>query len=431
MFSKTYEVAKVREERLRIAMLSLHSNPIGKLGTKDTGGMSVYIRELAHELGKRGYRIDIYTRLQNDDYQHIIQLYENVRLIHLSIPNYGKLSKVALYPHLATFFQALDKFRTAENLEYDIIHSHYWLSGRLGSLAQTQWNRPHFVTFHTLGALKNRSAVGLHEPDFRIAAERELVQTCYRVLAPTEREKQNLIRYYAADADKIGIVPCGVNLNLFCPADKTAARKKLGFEPQGTMLLYVGRFDPLKGLDTLLEAMPYLRHQLRLRLVIVGGDGDQAPEFKKLQQKIRELAIGDRVMLAGQIEQQNLPPYYSAADVLVMPSHYESFGLVGLEALACGRPVVSTPVGAAEDLIRNGRTGRIVADATPRSLAAEIESTLTDRTISDADAIRESILEYSWSKVASAVIEEYETILRPQYFDDHSWMSAEAEVSCG
>jgi len=412
-------------------MLSLHSNPIGKLGTKDTGGMSVCIRELAHELGRRGHWIDIYTRLQNDDYQPIIQLNENVRLIHLRIPNYGSLTKSTLYPHVSKFFQSLEKFRTEQKMEYDIIHSHYWLSGRLGMLAQAHWNRPHFITFHTLGALKNRSGVGLQEPDFRIAAEKELIQTCHRVLAPTERERQNLVRYYAADAHKIGIVPCGVNLDLFYPADQRAARQKLGFAPQDTLLLYVGRFDPLKGLNTLLEAMTYLRQHPRLKLVIVGGDGAQAPESQNLKQKIRELAIDDRVMLAGQIEQQNLPPYYRAADVLVMPSHYESFGLVGLEALACGRPVVSTPVGAAEDIIQKGRTGRIVSDATPRSLAGAIHNILTDRAIPDAHAIRKSILEYSWTKVASAVIEEYETILGTQYFDDDGWISAEAEASCG
>ena len=421
----------MREERLRIAMLSLHSDPIGKLGTKDTGGMSVYIRELAHELGRRGHWIDIYTRLQNGDHQHIRQLYENVRLIRLHIPNYGKLSKLALYPHLPKFFLSLDKFRAEENLEYDIIHSHYWLSGRLGSLAQTQWNRPHFVTFHTLGALKNRSGVGLQEPDFRIAAEKELIGTCHRVLAPTKRERQNLIRCYAAAADKIGIVPCGVNLDLFYPSDKTAARKKLGFEPQDTILLYVGRFDPLKGLNQLLEALTYLKHHPRLRLVIVGGDGDKAPELKSLKRKIRDFAIEERVVLAGQIEQRNLPPYYSAADVLVMPSHYESFGLVGLEALACGRPVVSTPVGAAEDLIRNGQTGRIVTDAAPRSLAEGIQRILTDRAMPDAEVIRGSILQYSWHKVAAAVIEEYQTVLRRQYFDDDSWISDKAEASCG
>ena len=412
-------------------MLSLHSDPIGKLGTKDTGGMSVYIRELAHELGRRGHWIDIYTRLQNGDHQHIRQLYKNVRLIRLHIPNYGKLSKLALYPHLPKFFLSLDKFRAEENLEYDIIHSHYWLSGRLGSLAQAKWNRPHFVTFHTLGALKNRSGVGLQEPDFRIAAEKELIGTCHRVLAPTKRERQNLIRCYAAAADKIGIVPCGVNLDLFYPSDKTAARKKLGFEPQDTILLYVGRFDPLKGLNKLLEALTYLKHHPRLRLVIVGGDGDKAPELKNLKQKIRDFAIDERVVLAGQIEQRNLPPYYNAADVLVMPSHYESFGLVGLEALACGRPVVSTPVGAAEDLIRNGQTGRIVTDAAPRSLAEGIQRILTDRAMPDAEVIRGSILQYSWHKVAAAVIEEYQTVLRRQYFDDDSWISANAEASCG
>ena len=136
-------------------------------------------------------------------------------------------------------------------------------------------------------------------------------------------------------------------------------------------------------------------------------------------------------MLAGQIEQRNLPPYYNAADVLVMPSHYESFGLVGLEALACGRPVVSTPVGAAEDLIRNGQTGRIVADAAPRSLAEGIQTILTGCAMPDAEAIRGSVLQYSWYKIASAVIQEYQTVLRRQYFDDDSWISAKAEASCG
>ena len=418
----------MKEDCLKIAMLSIHSDPIGELGSKDTGGMSVYIRELARELGRRKHHIDIYTRLQGDEKQSVTDLYDNVRLIHLGIPNGGSLSKLALYPYLSNFFRVLEDFRTAENLSYDIIHSHYWLSGRLGNWAQSFWNRPHVTTFHTLGVVKNRTGAGAREPGFRLAAEKEIVHTCHRILAPTARERDSLIRLYGAPPEKIGVVPCGVNLNLFCPEPKTAARKRLGLNPADTILLYVGRFDPLKGLNTLLEAMTCLRNHRRMRLVVVGGDGDQSPEYRALAEITARLAIEENVMFVGRVGQHNLPPYYSAADVLVMPSRYESFGMVGLEALACGIPVVSTPVGAADSLIRKARAGCIVSDPSPRSLADGIQSILSDRSLPAAGAIRQSILDYSWSNVVSAVIAEYENVIRQQFFEDDHRILAQASL---
>jgi D-inositol-3-phosphate glycosyltransferase len=420
------ECDELKEVCLKIAMLSIHSDPIGELGSKDTGGMSVYIRELARELGGRGHCIDIYTRLQGGGSQSVIDLYDNVRLIHLGIPNGDSLSKLALYPYLPKFFQALEDFRTAENLTYDVIHSHYWLSGRLGNWAQNFWNRPHFSTFHTLGEVKNRTHTGAIEPGFRIAAEKEIIHTCHRILVPTQRERDNLIRLYDAPAEKIGVVPCGVNLTLFYPEPKTAARKRLALDPADTILLYVGRFDPLKGLDTLLEAMIYFKSDPRIRLVVVGGDGDKSPEYQALVQKTKKLEIDEKVMFVGRIDQHNLPPYYGAADLLVMPSRYESFGMVGLEALACGRPVVSTSVGAADRLIRKAQAGCIVSDPTPRSLADGIQSVISDRTIPAAELIRKSILEYSWSNVASSVIAEYENAVNQQFFDNDQKMLAQA-----
>lgn len=409
-------------------MLSIHSDPIGELGSKDTGGMSVYIRELARELGRRGHRIDIYTRLQVNKHQSVTHLYENVRLIHLSIPNGGSLSKLVLYQHLPRFFRALEDFRTAENLSYDIIHSHYWLSGRLGNWAQSFWDRPHVTTFHTLGEVKNRTGAGKHEPGFRLAAEKEIVHTCHRILAPTDRERDSLISLYGAPAGKIGVVPCGVNLALFYPEPKTASRKKLGLNPSDTILLYVGRFDPLKGLSPLLEAMTYLKNHPRLRLIIVGGDGHKSPEYQYLIKKSERLGIGDKVMFVGRIDQPDLPPYYSAADVLVMPSRYESFGMVGLEALACGRPVVSTPVGAVDSLIRKAQAGCIVSNASPGSLAEGIQSVINRRDIPAPGVIRQSILEYSWSNVASAVIAEYENARKQQFFEDDQRILAQASL---
>jgi D-inositol-3-phosphate glycosyltransferase len=410
-------------------MLSIHSDPIGELGTKDTGGMSVYIRELARELGRHGHRIDIYTRLQAGKDPSITHIYENVRLIRLGIANGGSLSKLALYPNLSKFLRALLDFCMAENMDYDLIHSHYWLSGQLGNWVQDLWNRPHVTTFHTLGEVKNRTGAGAPEPGFRIAAEKEIVQACHRIFAPTARERDSLIRLYGAIAEKIGVVPCGVNLELFYPEAKTAARRKLGLDPADTILLYVGRFEAIKGLDALLEAMVYLKHQPLMRLLVVGGDGDNTPEYESLAQRAVQLEIGDKVIFAGRVDQHRLRPYYGAADALVMPSHYESFGLVGLEALACGRPVITTPVGAVDSLVRKTRAGCIVRDPSPRSIADGIQSILDDHSIPAPDVIRRSTLEHGWSRVAAAVIAEYESVIRQHFFEAQQQVAARA--SCG
>ena len=416
-------------KQLRIAMLSIHSNPIGELGTNDTGGMSVYIRELARELGKRRHRIDIYTRLQNGRHQPVVDLFENVRLIHLGIPNSGHLSRLALYPYLSDFFKSLENFRAHEGIAYDLIHSHYWLSGRLGNWAQELWDRPHLAMLHTLGEVKNRTGVGRPEPELRIAAEKKLVKDCHRILAPTDQEKDNLMRYYGVCGEKIGVVPCGVNLDLFQPQDKQTTRKQLGFDPQDIILLYVGRFEPLKGIDGLLEAISHLKRYQRLRLVLVGGDGDEAPESRLLKEKARSLGIEDKVVFAGRVDQKYLPPYYSSADVLVISSHYESFGLVGLEALASGRPVVSTPVGAMETLINQSQAGYVINDTLPRSLAAGIQSIISKPNLPRADEIRKSVLKYSWSNVASAILMEYEKAIGQRAFEDDHLMLVRA--SCG
>ena len=413
-------------ENLQIAMLSIHSNPIGALGTTDTGGMSVYISELARELGAQGHQVDIYTRRCNGDHQPVIEHGENVRLIHLSIADNINLSKRTLYPYLPKFFRSLEEFRINEKLAYDVIHSHYWLSGRLGTWAQNDWNRPHVVTFHTLGESKNRVGIGNREPQLRIANEKELVQTCHRIVVPTERERNSLVRFYGAIEEKIGVVPCGVNLELFRPEKKRLARRRLGFDAKDIILLYVGRFEPLKGLDILLEAIACLKSSDRLRLVIVGGDGEYHHEHQTLKQKARKLGIYEKCLFIGPIEQKKLPPYYHSADVLVIPSRYESFGLVGLEALACGRPVVSTPVGAMVDQLREARAVRVIPRISPQSLAEEIQSLLADRSLPSTDEIRESALEYSWSGVAQAIVNEYRAAIDQKALNNDYAIPAQA-----
>jgi D-inositol-3-phosphate glycosyltransferase len=397
-------------EQLKIAMLSVHSSPIGELGAKDTGGMSVYVREVAKELGDRGHLVDIYTRLTGSGQKQIADLYDNVRLIYLQAGGKGQINKLALYAHLDEFFKELEAFRKRQSLDYDLIHSHYWLSGRVGSWAQERWEVPHVFMFHTVGAVKNSTAGSEKEPELRTAVEKHLARKCDRILVATDRERDHLVQHYGASPQTIGVVPCGVNLDLFRPLDKAAARQQLGFSQDESIVLYVGRFAPVKGIDRLMEAIAYLQHHQRLRLVIVGGDG--APEHQSFRSLARKLSIQDSVTFMGRIEQDDLPPYYSAADVLVVPSHYESFGLVALESLASGTPVVATKVGAMESILREGETGNVVKNGSPRSLAEGIEKFISGSNGLSPHEVRTSVVRFSWANVASAIIDEYGAVLR-------------------
>jgi len=403
----------VDPEAIRIAMLSVHSCPAGELGTKDTGGMSVYIRELARELGKRGHWIDVYTRFHDPKDDQIVHLGENARLIHIKAGDPGEMHKLTIYPYLTEFTFALENFRKRHGLSYDLVHSHYWLSGRVGRWLQCLWDIPHIVMFHTLGEVKNAMAIGEDEPDLRLVTERGLVKNCHRIIAATKREKRELIQYYHASPENIGVVPGGVNMELFKPVEKDFARQQLGVEKEIKMILYVGRIDPIKGINRLLEAGAYLPNKQEFKLVIIGGNDQPQPELEKLRRLSQALDIHDSVIFAGRVKQEELPLYYSAADVLVMPSYYESFGLVALESMACGTPVIATKVGGIEKIVHKGLNGYQVTGHIPRSIAEKISMfTANPRVKANSPfSIRTSITKFCWSKVADAIINEYRVML--------------------
>lgn len=400
-----------KNKDLRIAMLSVHSSPIGPLGTRDTGGMSVCMREVARELGRGGHKVDIYTRRRDPALQESIRLYENVRLIQLSAGHETGMDKLEVYDHLDDFFRAMEKFVRRHTLCYDLIHSHYWLSGRVGGWAQEQWKVPHLITFHTLGAVKNATEGVESEPEVRVNTERELAQRCERILTNTEREKEQVIRYYSSPPEAIGVVPCGVDQDLFSPMDARLARRQVGLDPNGTYLLYVGRFAPSKGLDRLLKAMPLLKHPKGIRLLVIGGDGNGASSFRDMTGICRKLGIEEVISFLGCIEHESLPAYYSAADLLVVPSRYESFGIVALEALACGTPVVATRVGAMEKIIREGETGHVVTDDPPASLAQGIENLLPLSASVSPRSLHMSVARFDWPIVAEEMLKEYFGVL--------------------
>ena len=400
---------KYRPTGLKIAMLSIHSSPIGDLGTRDTGGMSVYVREMAKELGKKGHHIDIFTQHNVGKNDPVIHLYDNVRLVHLSGGTCGNVAKSALYEVLPQLFYQLESFRIKENIAYDIIHSHYWLSGVLGLKLQSSWNAYHLITYHTIGAVKNVTCPTENVFQLRLTNEKKLAKLCDQIILPTHKEKEHLIRYYDAPVDKIRIVPCGVNLELFKPMDKLSVRRNLAFHVDDLIVLYVGRYAPIKGLDRLFKTFRNLMHLPHLRLVMVGGDGENSPMFKQLQSKAKALHIENSMVFVGRVDQETLPEYYSAADVLVVPSYYESFGLVALEALACGTPVVTTSVGAMEEIVKDGVTGYVAKDTDPQHYARLIETILLKQQQNGASPseIRSSVAEFTWSKSASRLLDAY------------------------
>ena len=397
---------------LKIAMLSVHSCPVGKLGGENTGGMSVYIRELCRELGRRGHLVDVFTRAHEPGHDQVVELGHNARLIHLAAGEEEDINKLAIYPHLSEFGREIEKFRKKEGARYDLIHSHYWLSGWAGKSLQQLWNVPHVTMLHTLGAVKNTLGLGKSEPDLRINCEKILVKSCQRVIAPTEREKEYMIRYYEAVPETISIIPCGVNLELFRSIEKKIARNHLGLNGE-EIILFVGRVVPLKGIDKLLMAMTYLEERQKLRLVVIGGDDHCRDEIERLKALSESLQIHDSVTFLGLVDQEELPYFYSAADLCVFPSYYESFGLVGLESLACGTPVVATKVCGIENVIRQGETGYVVTDNAPRRLANKISLILStpEARTKAIRAIRASVSRYGWSNIAESIAEEYKAVI--------------------
>lgn len=400
-------------QQLRIAMISLHSCPLGKLGGRDTGGMNVYIRELAVELGERGHLVDIYTKTHSPEHKQMVSLGQNVRLVHLEMEDDDEVPKIALYLHIQRFACDVENFRKAEGLRYDLIHSHYWLSGLAGEQLKSWWHVPHVTMFHTLGAVKNSMGVGEDEPELRIQGEMDVVAHCELIIAATERERDELVLHYHASPERIAVIPCGVNLELFKPMDNQVARNKLNLDGEN-IILFVGRLEPLKGLEQILRALTLLRKGEAPRLVIVGGDENSQAYARTLETMARDLDIEHQISFVGSVAQERLPVFYSAADLCVIPSHYESFCMVALESLACGTPIVATDVGGIRDIMHGDEIGRMVGSNSPDQLATAISELLLsskEGRAGQSAARRATMADFSWANIADMMLGEYHRLV--------------------
>ncbi len=391
---------------MRIAVLSIHSSPLGRAGGKDTGGMSTYLRGLAQALGQRGHRVDLFTRSHDSSAKTVRQVGPNVRLISPE-DGLGELNKDQLYPHCRAVAESIAGFSQSEPGGYDLIFSHYWLSGVVGRILKERWGIPHLLMFHTLGQAKNESCPVENESPLRLQTEMELARNCDLLVAAAQGEKERLLKYFQLAPDKIALVPCGINRDLFYPFNRDnclAAKKATGGRADSKMILAVGRVEPVKGFDLLLEAAALLPAEDRFEVVIVGGEGNKKTLVTALKEKAHQLELGSNVRFEGIIGHEQLPLYYNAADATVIPSFYESFGLVALESLACGTPVVASPVGVLPELIGyNSAFGFLVEGREPARWAEAISRAYKDGKPIPASALEAGLAPYSWPEAAAGL----------------------------
>jgi D-inositol-3-phosphate glycosyltransferase len=403
---------------MRIAMISYHTCPLAILGGKDTGGMNVYVRELTRKLGRLGIHVDVFTRSQDEHVPSVLHdLGYGNRVVHVPAGPEVPLPKQELAEHISTFSEYILNFAAKKECKYDLIHSHYWMSGMAAEELQNAWGAPIVHMFHTLGLMKQRVAQNQEEAegDYRIHGEHQVLKTADRIVAATIAEMAQLQWLYQADREKISVIPPGVDTSHFYPIPPDEAREFIGAPPNSRILLYVGRIEPLKGVDTLIQAIAKLGKngdlcRYNLCMSIIGGEPDanreaMTEEMTRLQKLSTEYGLDKFVTFLGRRGQDTLPYYYSAADAVIMPSHYESFGMVALEAMACGTPVVASQVGGLAFLVQDGETGYHIpvgdVDALSDRLARLLEDDQLHARISRQAAVFAQ--EYAWENVAERV----------------------------
>ena len=396
---------------MRIAQVSYHTNPVAPLGGRHTGGMNIYVSELARELARRGHHVDIFTRLDGER-PEVTALAPNLRLVQLAAGPPAPLEKELLTPFVGAFAAEMARFAANEGETYDLVHSHYWQGIAAGEPFARAQGAPHLVMFHTLGEVKNRARVSEEEPRERIRRERDLAASADAIISACAHEHDLLARYYDADPARMVSIPCGIDTDLFRPRDRDECRRALDIDRDRPVLLWVGRLEKLKGVDILIDAVAQL-DEPDVLLLVVGGDEHGRELRAELEEQAQEAGLGGNVRFTGAVPHEELPAWYSAADVCVVPSYYESFGLVAVEAMACGTPVVASRVGGLVSTVTDGVNGYLIPWRCPEPFAEKLEVLIRNPELraNFAHSARESVQRFRWDEIARRMEALYEDVI--------------------
>ncbi len=394
----------------RIATLSVHTSPLEQPGTGDAGGMNVYIVEVSKRLARLGVEVEIFTRATRSELPAVVEMAPGVTVRHVTAGPFEGLAKEDLPSQLCAFANGVLRAEAAHPPgRYDLIHSHYWLSGQVGWLARERWGVPHVHTAHTLAKVKNRliAAGDRPEPKARVIGEEQVVAESDRLVANTRFEAQDLVAYYDAAPAHTAVVQPGVDLDRFRPGP--CSRARLGLPPSGRIVAFVGRIQPLKAPDVLISALPFLKDGDTTLVICGGPSGSGLDRPSALIELAASLGVTDRVLFLPPQTGDDLADLYRCADVVAVPSYNESFGLVALEAQACGTPVVAAAVGGLITAVRDRVSGLLVDGHDPRDWAHALDSLLA------APRLRASLSEgavahaagFSWDRTAEGLLDVY------------------------
>jgi len=398
---------------MHVAVITVHGCPLRQAGSRDSGGMNIYILEMAKRLAARGVQVDVFTRHHDPLDPQVVMLAPGARLIHLpaGVPS---LEKSGVYELLPQFTSQMRRFCIANRLNYDLVSTHYWLSGLVGMRLASEWGVPHTTSFHTMAEMKRRGRPEETEIEQRDASESTIACSADSVVVWTNHEKDAIVDYCDIDPAKVSVIPPGVDLSRFRPMSQSQSREFLGYGEEKN-ILFVGRLEPLKGLDVLFRAVAALEDLGNITLNVVGGD-ENSEEKTRLQTLASRMKLTQNIRFIGSVSQDELPLHYNAADVCVLPSHYESFGLAALEAAACGRPVVASEVGGLPTIVLNGSTGYLLEPRHSDTMAERLCELLDDDMLRSrmGSAARTHAETLGWDRAADALLDRYREMVPAQ-----------------
>ncbi|MDB9521663.1 glycosyltransferase family 1 protein [Dolichospermum circinale CS-1225] len=403
-----------------IALISVHGDPAIEIGREEAGGQNVYVRQVGEALALLGWQVDMFSRRVSADQETIVEHSSNCRTIRLTAGPVEFVSRDHGFQYLPEFVDQLIKFQKEAGINYDLVHSNYWLSGWVGMELKKRLGIKQVHTYHSLGVIKYKTIENIPlVASQRLLVEKEILETVERIVATSPQEQEHM-RSLVSQKGEIDIIPCGTDIQQFGSVTREAARTRLEIDPEAKVVLYVGRFDPRKGIETLVRAVGESKfyESKQLQLIIGGGctpGNTDAKERDRIAGIVNELGMDECTSLPGCLSREILPAYYAAADVCVVPSHYEPFGLVAIEAMACGTPVVASDVGGLQFTVVNEETGLLVPPQNVPAFNHAIDQILShpqwQQELGKA-AKKRVIDKFSWHGVASQLDKLYTQLLQ-------------------